>query len=32
MTTFNWIVEQMDCVPTEGDLTDVVQTVHSWVG
>lgn len=28
MTTFNWRVEQMDCVPTEGDLTDVVQTVH----
>lgn len=27
-TTFTWIIEQMDCKPTEGDLTDVVIVAH----
>lgn len=28
MTTYKWIVNQMNCVPQEGQLIDVVQTVH----
>ena len=28
MTEYQWIVNQMNCVPQEGQLMDVVQTVH----
>ena len=27
-TTYNWVVSQMDTKPQEGNLTDVVVTVH----
>lgn len=28
MTTITWLIEAMDCKPTEGSLTDVVITAH----
>jgi hypothetical protein len=28
MTTFKWVVSQMDTAPSEDGLTDVVKTVH----
>lgn len=28
MTEYKWIINQMNCVPQEGNLLDVVQTVH----
>ena len=28
MTTFNWVINQMDTKPTEDGLTDVVVVVH----
>lgn len=28
MTTYKWIVNQMNCVPQEGKLIDVVSIVH----
>jgi hypothetical protein len=28
MTEYNWIINQMDCVPQEGSLVDVVSVVH----
>lgn len=28
MNTITWIIEAMDCKPTEGSLTDVVITAH----
>lgn len=28
MTTYKWIVNQMNCVPQEGQLIDVVSIVH----
>ncbi len=28
MTTITWIIEAMDCKPTEGSLTDVVIVAH----
>jgi len=28
MTEYKWIINQMDCVPQEGSLVDVVSVVH----
>jgi hypothetical protein len=28
MTEYKWVINQMNCVPQEGQLMDVVQTVH----
>jgi len=28
MTEYKWIINQMDCVPKEGSLVDVVSVVH----
>jgi len=28
MTEYQWVINQMNCVPQEGQLMDVVQTVH----
>ena len=28
MTTYNWSILQLDTIPQEGDLQDVVKTVH----
>ena len=28
MTNYNWIILQLDTAPQEGDLNDVVKTVH----
>jgi hypothetical protein len=28
MTNYNWIILAMECVKNEGDLTDVVITIH----
>jgi hypothetical protein len=28
MTTYNWIISQLDTAPQDGDLHDVVKTIH----
>lgn len=28
MTTYNWVINQMDTKPTEDGLTDVVSVIH----
>jgi hypothetical protein len=28
MTDYKWVINQMNCVPKEGQLTDVVSVVH----
>ena len=30
MTEYKWIINSMDCVPKEGQMTDVVSIVH-WI-
>ena len=30
MTEYKWVINRMDCVPKEGQLIDVVSTLH-WV-
>ena len=28
--TYNWVISQLECKAKEGDLTDVVYTIHWW--
>ena len=28
MTTYNWVISQLDTAPQDGDLHDVVKTIH----
>ena len=28
MTTYNWLISQLDTAPQEGNLNDVVKTIH----
>ena len=30
MTEYKWIISALNCVPKEGEMTDVVSTVH-WI-
>ena len=33
MTKFNWVINAMDCIKNEGDLSDVVVVIHwTYIG